>query len=238
MRAPIVACTVVVVATLFRAAPALPGGEAALSLTKVNLDLPYRVHEPSEEGERAPDVVIFYGSVFEGDGFFYALDRSGSTLDNGELEREKEELVRNIREFSDDVFFAVCFYDAGLIRWPPSPHPVRATAATREAAIAWVLGTPGGGGTCVAKGILASVDFANLSPARRNVVIWLGDGCTTCPGFDPAQYAQRALAEITARNVRRHEIHAIIVGPEIGICAGFPRALSAMNQGTYTRITR
>jgi hypothetical protein len=212
--------------------------QSGQALSKQNLDLPYDALSLAEDDENAPEVVVFYGSTYEGDGFFYALDRSGSTQNSGELQREKQEVVRNIAEFTDRVEFGVAFYDRGLVKWPASGRPAQANSGQKGAASAWVMGTPGGGGSCVGLGIIACVDFANQSSARRNVVIWLGDGCTTCPGKDATQYGNQTLAEITARNFQRHQINAIAVGPDSEVCPNFPKSLAAQNQGAYSRIPR
>lgn len=52
---------------------------------KENLDLPLDAIGEAGEEEDAPEVVNFYGQTLEGDGFFYAVDRSGSMQDSGEL---------------------------------------------------------------------------------------------------------------------------------------------------------
>ena len=52
---------------------------------KENLDLPFDALGEDEEEEEAPEVVNFYNTNLEGDGFFYVIDRSVSMQNAGEL---------------------------------------------------------------------------------------------------------------------------------------------------------
>ena len=206
--------------------------------TKQNLDLPFDAGGTSEStDEEAPEVVVFYGQSFEGDGVFYCLDRSGSTA-QGELNIEKRETVRNIMDFSPRVKFAVVFYSSDVMKFPSSGMPATATAGKKNAASAWVMSVVPGSGTCVQRGLFAALDFANRSTSKRNVVIYLGDGQTTCPGADHLAYAQRTLQEVRSRNSKNIQINAICVGAGSEVSEGFPRALAKMNEGQYSRITR
>jgi hypothetical protein len=208
------------------------------SSTKKNLDLPFDVGGmPSESDEEAPEVVVFYGQSFEGDGLFYCLDRSGSTA-QGELNIEKRETVRNIMDFSPRIQFGVVFYSSDVMRFPSSGRPAEASTGNKAAATAWIMGVTPGSGTCVQRGLFAALDFANRSTARRNVVIYLGDGQTTCPGADEAAYAQRTLLEVRSRNSKNITINAICVGAGVEVSETFPQALAKMNDGQYRRISR
>jgi len=204
---------------------------------KVNLDLPFDAAGGENNDEEAPPSIIFYGQQFEGDGIFYCLDRSRSTQDNGELQIEKRETIRNIAEFSERVQFAVVFYDQGVLKWPSSGKPAEANAGFKAAGIAFVSSTQGGGGTCVAKGLTECINFANQSTAKRTQIILLTDGFTTCPGAgDETEYAKKTLGEITGKNYKRHPINCICVGTEVS--ETFPKTMAAMNGGTYKRVPR
>jgi hypothetical protein len=216
-------------------ARAQSGGQ---SLGKQNLDLPFDALSLAEDDENAPEVIVFYGQSYEGDGIFYALDRSSSTA-NGELEREKQEVVRNLNEFSPHITFAVVFYDQGIRKYPPSGRPAQADAGGKSGAISWVLSQQTGGGSCAPKGITECLKYVAQSPARRNVIIWLGDGYTHCPGqSDWQRYGQQGLVEIKALNIKNAQINAIAVGPDSEVYAPWPKALAAQNRGTYSRIPR
>lgn len=201
--------------------------------TKANLDLPFDALVDEVNEEEPLEYIVFYGQNYEGDGFFFCLDRSSSTA-QGELAMEKREAIRVISEFSENVTFGVVFYDAEVMKFPSSGRPAEATTGMKSAAVTFIASIQPGKGTCVAKGLTECLNFANQSPARRNQIILLTDGYTTCPGFDAAEYGKRTLAEITAKNYKRHAIHAICVGTEVS--EFFPKTLAAMNNGTYKRI--
>ena len=195
--------------------------------TKENLDLPYDALGDMATEEEAPEVVVFYNQSYEGDGFFYCLDRSSSTCD-GDIEIEKRETINNISEFSPRVHYGVVFYDQGLMKFPSSGRPMKATPSGKSAGISFVSSVGCGRDTCVQKGLLASIELANFSPAKRNVIIYLGDGGTTCPGADPHAYAQHTLRMVKARNVKRFAIHSTHVG---GGDTSFSKALAQQNGG-------
>ena len=206
--------------------------------TKENLDLPFNAGGlDSETDEEAPEVVVFYGQSFEGDGIFYCLDRSGSTA-QGELNIEKRETVRNIMDFSPRVQFGVVFYASDVMRFPSTGRPIDASAGNKNAASGWIMSVQSGSGTCVKRGLLDALNFANRSSAKRNIVIYLGDGQTTCPGADPAAYARRTLKEVRSENSKNVQINAICVGAGNEVSETFPQALARMNEGQYCRITR
>ncbi len=207
------------------------GGQAA---TKENLDLPFDAFGQAEEEEEAPEVVFFYGQQFEGDGFHFCLDRSSSTA-QGELEKEKREAIQTISQFSSKVQFSVVFYDQQVIKWPGTGRPAEASQGMKSSAIAWLSTIVPGRGTCVREGLLESIRFANRSSTQRNVVIYLGDGGTTCPGHNSAQYGQQTLSQVTGANFKRHRLDAICVGSD-SVNVTFCQQISALNGGTMRRV--
>src|SRR5688572_24983005 len=74
---------------------------------KENLDLPFDALGEENDDEDAPEVVNFYTVSLEGDAFFYVVDHSGSMLESGELQRAKQEVTKNINEFSARVRFGI-----------------------------------------------------------------------------------------------------------------------------------
>jgi hypothetical protein len=202
---------------------------AGQALPKANLDLPFDMPDHG---------FSFYGEDFEGDGVFYAIDRSGSMQNSGELQRAKQEVVRNLSSFSELTSFGISFFDKGLVQHPASGVPSAAFEKAKAGATAWVMGTPGGGGSCVATGLTAALLFAGRSSARRNVVIYLGDGCTTCPGRDSVSYAAQSLTVLRGLNVKNVPVHTFVVGPDSEVCPSFPQMVSLQNNGTFFRLTR
>ena len=205
---------------------------------KENLDLPYDALGEDEEEEEAPEVVSFYGTNLEGDGFFYCIDRSGTMQNEGELDAAKREVVKNIGEFSDKVQFGIFFFDKTLLKFPPSGQPADATPAMKSAAISFTNSTPGGSGTCGQAALSAALDMANQASAKRKVIVYLSDGGGTCSGQDEGTYLNQTLAAITSKNWERITINTIAVLTLQPLGEKFLRGLASANGGTYTRISR
>ena len=205
---------------------ALTGG------TKENLDLPFDAIGENEEEEDAPEVVTFYGTQLEGDGFFYIIDRSGTMQSVGELQRAKQEVIKNITEFSERVQFGVFFFDAGLTKFPSSGQPADANPAMKASGISYVSSTPGGGGTCPQAALLAALRMSQQASAKRKVIVFLSDGHANCSGAGEDTYKAATLAAVSGSNFQRAVINTIGVLEVLD--ETFMRSLAASNGGTYT----
>src|SRR5262245_45893027 len=75
------------------------GGEGGAA-SKENLDLPFDALGDSESDEEPPEIIVFYGQQYEGDGIFFTLDKSGSMNEANKFNRLKQETVKNISQFS------------------------------------------------------------------------------------------------------------------------------------------
>jgi Mg-chelatase subunit ChlD len=202
---------------------------------KENLDLPFDALGENEEEEEAPEIVNFYSTNLEGDGFFYVIDRSSSMRDSGEIQKAKAEVNKNISEFSNRVQFGIVFFDAGLIKFPSNGQPAEANEAMKQAAKGWVNAVQGGSGSCCMQGLLAGLQFANRAKSRRKVIVYLGDGGGHCGG-DEQQYLNKTLGTVTSQNYQRIKINTIGVLDVAPHSESFLRKLAASNGGTYTRI--
>ncbi|MCZ6792261.1 MAG: VWA domain-containing protein, partial [Planctomycetota bacterium] len=177
---------------------------------KENLDLPFDARgDGAGEDEDAPEVVSFYGQNLEGDGFFYTVDRSGSMQNQGELQRAKQEISRNISEFSSKTQFAVVFFDSGIQKFPTSGRPAEANAGMKGAALSWINNMRGGSGSCMTQGLRVALQFGNLASAKRKVIVYVGDGGGTCGGGNQQQYLQNMVSTITGQNYQRIQINCI-----------------------------
>ncbi len=212
------------------------GGSAAA--TKENLDLPFdAIGEVDDNEEEAPEIFVFYGQQYEGDGIFFSCDKSGSMKQGTKWKQLQKEVVRNVTEFSERVQFGIVFFDAGLYKFPTSGRPADASPSMKAAAISFVMSTSPGSGSCCKAGLLQALTFANQATSKRKVIIHLADGMTTCPGHDRTVYGQQTLAEVTARNTQRVQINAICVSsPGAEADEAWMRRLAAQNNGSYARI--
>lgn len=221
---------------LFLASTSFAQSVGGTPATKENLDLPYDALADSEEEEDAPEIISFYGQQFEGDAFFYVVDSSGSMRDSGELNRAKQEITRNITEFTERVRFGIVFFNTNVKKFPSGGQPAEANPAQKGAAIGFINSEAGASGSCCQQGMQACLQMANQATgAKRKVMTYVGDGGGTCGG-DEAQYLRQALATITSQNYQRVQINCIGVMSYPKLNEDFMRNLSSANNGTYTKI--
>ncbi len=208
--------------------------------SKENLDLPYDagIFNGEAEDEDAPEVIQFYGQQYEGDGVFFAIDRSGSMQSSGELDVAKREVAKNISEFSTRVQFGIVFFDKGLLKFPSSGRPAEAAPAMKAAGLNWVNSVKGGGGSCCQAGLVAAMQYANFSSSKRKVVIYVGDGGGSCNGADSGTYLKQTLAIVKSQNFQRAQINAIGVLDVSQEGKDFLTALAQSNGGSYTYIAK
>lgn len=227
------------VAVLFSFTSAVFGQTDSGVATKENLDLPFdAVGEMDGEEEEAPEIFVFYGQQYEGDGIFFSCDRSSSMNIPAKWNNLQKEVIKNINEFSERVEFGIAFWDASLVKFPTSGRPAEASPAMKAAAISFVMSTSPGHGSCCKEGLLTCLTFANQSSSKRKVIIHLADGFTHCPNFDATQYGQQTLSEVTSRNINRVQINTICIGPAGQVDEAWMRKLSAMNNGSFARIVQ
>ncbi len=203
---------------------------------KDNLDLPYEAEGPGPEEDVPTEIVFFYGRPFEGDGFFYVIDRSRTMQDRGELARAKRELIRNISELSSGAEFGIVFFDARIFQFPANGCPLKASPAAKSDAVAFVESVPGGASTCCQQALVAALRMAARSTARRKVILYLGDGGGTCQGAEEGAYLEQTLKVVTALNYERVEINAIGVLDVGPLQESFLQRLTENNGGTYTYV--
>ena len=181
----------------------------------------------------------FYGQNLEGNGFFYTVDRSGSMQDRGELQRAKQEISRNITEFSSKTEFAVVFFDASIRKFPSRGQPAKATAGMKAAALSFINGIPGGGGSCIMQGIREALQFANLARAKRKVLVYVGDGGGHCSASGQGQqaYLQNMVSTITSQNYQRVQINCIgVLMSGRTMERNYLKLVASANGGTYREI--
>ena len=201
---------------------------------KANLDLPFDAGGTNEEEEEAPEIVVFYGQQYEGDGIFFCCDKSGSMKEGTKFKKLQSEVTKNITAFSERVQFGMAFFDADLEKFPASGKPADASPAMKAAGIAYVMSQAADSGTCSKPALAACLTYAQQSTAKRKVIIYLSDGFQHCKGQDPAVYGREALAEVTQRNTARAQINAICIG--IDVDEAWMRKLAQQNGGSFARI--
>jgi hypothetical protein len=182
--------------------------------------------------------VAIGGIPLLGDGIFYVVDKSPTMADSGELNIAKREVIRTINELPEDHQFGIVFFDSSVMKFPGSGVPAMASAAMKAAATSFVQSVTAVGGSCVQQGLVAALNMARNSSARRDVLVYVGDGGGTCQGADEATYLRQTLQWVTEKNSGHAQIHAVGVLSPNRIPEDFMKALAAQNSGIYARIER
>jgi VWA domain-containing protein len=198
--------------------------------------------DPTEDALGCDDYEVcrfaftFFGRSYAADGVFFVVDRSGSMLDSGELQLAKQEIISFIEVAPPETRFGIVLFASNLAKFPASGTAAEATPEMKESATAFVNSVSSGGGSCVQQGLVAAVGFTRSSGARRNVIIYVGDGGGTCQGADEATYLNRTLETVTAENGGAARIHTIGVLALTTIGERFLMDLASRNGGTFTWI--
>lgn len=214
------------------------------AFSKVNLDLPYNAAGSSEdEDEEAPEIVTFYGSMYEASAIVFCLDESKSMNKAGRWQVQQKEVIRAISELSDKAEVGLVFYGAGSYRFRNNLAP--ANKATKAAMTQWVTGRQLSLGTCLGPGVVDSLKMLQRAQSRHRAVIVSGDGRpTSCPfvrgsGQDP-RVVQQVLAETLSANPGLQiRVHTILVGNDVTARdIDFMRKLARLHRGTYRHVPR
>jgi len=205
------------------------------AFVKANLDLPFDARADGEEEEPAPEIVVFYGQQYEGDGFFFCCDKSLS-MRGAALKRLQQEVIKSIEQLSDGVQFGIVFFDSSIYKYPEAGMPATTSPSSKNAMAGWVLSVPIGAASCYKEALLTTLQFSQQSTALRKTIIVLGDGVPWCPGYDREVYATETLETVRKMNIQRAKINTICLGGLTTSNETWMRTLATMNNGTFSRI--
>jgi len=200
--------------------------------SKANLDLPVEAAGQEEEEEEAPEIVVFYGQEFEGNGIFFCCDKSRS-MRGERWTRCQQEVLKNVTQFSDRVQFGIVFFDATIEKFPNTHKPAEATPGMKAAVQVWVKSIQTGAGSCYKEGLIHALNFANAATVKRRLIIVLGDGQVHCRGEDTG-YEAKCLSEVRSRNSSGVKINTLCILCTSG--ANFMKTLAAQNGGTFAAV--
>jgi VWA domain-containing protein len=209
-------------------------GSSSSGATKENLDLPVEAGGESDEDEEAPEVVVFYSQQYEGDGFFFSCDLSGS-MRGDKLHKLQREVMKNVTQFSDKVQFAICFFNSQVKKFPANGRPADASPAMKAAAMAFVTSATVGPQSCSRPSLIAALTFANQSSAKRKLIIHLSDGMNYCNGQDLATYNRETLDEVATKNTQHVKINTICIGSD-NVDEVWMKTLAEQNGGKASRV--
>jgi len=180
------------------------GAENSSKVLRRPLDLPSGgARGEHEEEENALEAIFFFGDTYEGDGFFFLLDRSGS-MSGFKLAMLKTEMNSALSELSPTSEFGIVSFSGDYSVF--SPTPSRATSGMVAAAQAWVNAMEAAGSTMMLQAAQQLMPIVEISSRRDRRVIAVGDGSPNNPGHE------ETLAGILAANTQQLPIDTLLVG--------------------------
>ena len=191
------------------------------------LDMPSGGGGAGDAEEDAPETIVFYGMAYEGDAFFWCLDKSGSMDWDGGIDDLKQEVNSAILSLSPAAEFSLVAFSSNTLVWSPSPQSAR--LAEKTSALSWVNSLYAEGWTCLAPAAIQTLFICNQSSHSSRQVIILSDGAPFCNSVDTST---AALAEISQENWQQVPIHTIFIGSDTAGIA-FMQTLATMNQGSF-----
>lgn len=195
--------------------------------TKSPLDLPAgKIGRDEEDEEDETESIIFYGTEFEADAFFWCLDRSGS-MAGQKIETLKQEVTSAIATLTNRAEFGVVAFESGTQTW--NSVPVKATVANKASATAWVQALTPGGVTCMAPAAVVTLGICNASRLRQKSVIIVSDGVPNCPDCG------ETVAAVTSANFQRHSVNTLFIGAD-SAGAACMQQIASSNSGSFTQV--
>lgn len=186
--------------------------------TRRPLDLPSGLHSVDANSETPSESIDFYGSLREGDAFFFCIERSSfMTCALAPVRQEVKQAIASLTSATE--FGLVTYHDAVV---PYAPTPRRATPSERAEACAFLDQLVPAGMPVVGPAGVALLDLVHQSKARNKAVFFVG--------FGHQCYPDEALIDITDANYSDVPLHAIVVGNMEGV--SFFSPLATLNGGT------
>lgn len=198
------------------------GGETTPAPT-TPLDLPSGGFGYNDDEEDLPEAIHFFGSIYEGTGFFFLIDKSGS-MNGVKMEHLKAELTAVIGDLSSTSQIGMVAFSSNIVPWLAVPVP--ASPTRRLQAIAWVQQLVPAGATHMLDGAMAILQITSQSSASQKIVICVGDGLPNSP------LADETLAGILQANYEALPWNTILFGNEPSAVA-FMQDLAASTGGSF-----
>ena len=196
------------------------------------LDLPNGGEGIEVDEKEGLEPLTFYGNEFEGDGFFFCLDKSGSMANDSRLDTLKSEVVKALDSLTSKSEFGIVAFSTGWISW--DTRPKRAQPDIVDDAKNWVNQLNAAGQTHLAPAGVETIRLSSLSRKKHKHIIVLSDGLPNGPGALDSAITDTINA-ITLANWERTPIHTIYIGDnQIG--KNFMQTLALMNSGTFTQV--
>lgn len=221
------------------------------------LDLPSGGGSSDEDSEDHPELIHFFGEEYEGDAFFWCLDRSGLTkfikcppsnhcnpspsppcgeiLLPESLEsiyELQEEFSLALSSLSSSAEFGVVVFSNEVLAW--REIPMQADSLNKLSAINWVTGVMWGLESCIGPAMLKTINLANQSNRQLKQIFLYADREPYCDGD---RKGEESLKQITQANWKSIPIHTIYRFPDVQLEDDdgyrFMEQLAVSNKGTF-----
>jgi len=179
----------------------------------------------------------FAGIPYEGDGFYFVVDRSAYMAGSGEVSALRAEMKRSIQDMPEFTETALILFDSGITRFPSGPDPLRVEERSKYFLFEFLDESgPGDASTCPVLAFSSAFDFTARGTARRNVIFFVHATQGTCGPEDEAQYLDETLDAITSMNRGTAQIHTFSIHPIGPARREFLSQLAEANGGVYAAL--
>jgi Mg-chelatase subunit ChlD len=195
------------------------------------LDLPSGGRGIAHDDGDFPELIHFYAEPFEGEAFFFCLDRSGSMVSQERWTILKQEVGQALRSLSPEAEFGIVAFNESVAVLHEQPE--RATGLNRQVALAWLDGLTPYGSTCIAPAAIKTLEISRRSAKPRKVLIVVGDGIPACLGNG---HMGEVIEEIAIANYEQTPINTVLIGPGEGIA--FMQELAETSGGRFVHVSQ
>ena len=193
---------------------------------RMPLDLPSGGKGEDDPEEDILEVIHFWGNEYEGDAFFWCLDKSGSMYGES-ISKLKQEFTSTMLSLSSEAEFGVVAFSSGHVAL--STAPLRAESENKEWAIDWVQQLLPDGSTRRGPAMIETLNLANQSSKSGRQILVLSDGFPGCYGMDTSE---QVLADVRNANYERIPVNTIYISSNQD-GSYFMQMLAAQNNGTF-----
>ena len=195
--------------------------------SRAPLDMPSGGKGGGGTDGNAVESITFYTTEYEGDAFFWCLDKSCS-MGGAKMQVLMGEMCHAILELSHRTEFTMVAFSTNYIVW--REQAAQGTSESRAAAMAWVQALHCDGMTCLLEAAVKTVEISNNCTKRKKQIILLSDGLPNC-GATP----EECIDAITGANYQGTPINTVYISNETQ-GQNFMRTLAAANNGTFTQV--
>ena len=141
-------------------------GTDGLGLGKRALDLPAGGLGDEEESEDAPESIVFYGTEFEGDAFFWCFPAYGFCGETTVFSAIRTEVRSALDQLSPRAWMAFVGYNTATPSvW--SYQAKKATTANKANAVNWMNTLVPIESHCLLEGALTTLQIANMTAGKQ-----------------------------------------------------------------------